>query len=197
MNNSIGSGKNVSETEKWTPVTFFITDTSISKYPFVKLTTIDLNGTYEINWGNETSSYNDNLMRLTKNQGYRMPPTVLWSNRNFICLMTNHTGPYSQHLFLPLMENVSPLFFEEDIEYADSLDNFVCYINPKSDSTQETVTWTIRSLLNDKSESLQLNIDGFSIGYPWYNKIYRQGKFLLIEYSNGKVKKISIDKYCT
>lgn len=196
-NASFENDKKNSEFEKWTPNTFYITDTSISKNPFVKLTTIDQNGTYEINWGNDTSNYNGNLMSLTKNQGYRMPPTVLWSNKNFICMMTNHSGPYSQHLFLPLKENGSPIFFEEDVEYADSIDNFVCYIHPRSDSTQETITWTIRSLLNDKSEEFQLDVDEFSLGYPWYHKIYRQGNFIIIEYSNDKVKKFNIEKYCT
>lgn len=190
------SAKTVSENEKWTPITFFITDTSKSKYPFVKLTTIDKEGTYQIEWGNKIVSWSENLMTLTNNQGYRMPPTVLWHNDNFICLMTNHTGSYSQHLFLPLKEQLKPIFFEDDIEYTDSTDNFVCCIKFPPNSAEGNVTWIIQNLLTGKSTTFQIRIGKNSVCYPWYHEIYRKGDFLIIEYSQNSVKKINIRNYC-
>lgn len=101
------ASRTVSENDNWTAITFFITDTSIVKNPFVKLTTVDKEGTYKVEWGNENASWSDNLMTLTDSQGYSMPPTVLWHNDKWICLMTNHSGPYSQHLFLPLEPEIN------------------------------------------------------------------------------------------
>jgi hypothetical protein len=187
----------VSENDNWSANTFFITDTSNGKKPFVKLTTIDKQGTYRIEWGQETKKWSGNLMTLTDSLGYRMPPTVLWSNEKWICLMTNHSGPFSQHLFLPLTEKTDPIFYAEDIEYTDSTDNFICFINSNSDSTQQSVVWTIQSLMTDKRESFQLQIDEHCIGYPWYRNIYRKGDYLIIEYSKDEVKKINISNYCT
>lgn len=135
-------------------------------------------------------------MTLTDSQGYQMPPTILWSNKKWICLMTNHSGPFSQHLFLPLVQEKTPIFFPEDIEYADSLDNFVCLINNSSDSSHKSVSWTIQSLMTAECETFQLQIDEHCVGYPWYSKIYREEDHLIIEYSNNSIKKINIRKYC-
>ena len=188
--------KNVSENDDWNAITFFLTDTSIFRNPFVKLTTVDKEETCNIEWGNENANWSDNLMTLTDSQGYRMPPQVLWHNEKWICLMTNHSGPYSQHLFLPLNPETKPIFFAEDIEYTDSIHSFVCYINPNSDYINKSVTWTIQSLITNKSESFQLKIDEHSIGYPWYHNIYRKKDYLIIEYSKNEIKKINIKNYC-
>lgn len=195
-NASIEINKSISENDEWTPKTFFITDTAASKDPFVKLSTIDNEGSYQIEWGIESRQWSENLETLTDGQGYRMPPTVQWFNDKWICLMTNYAGPYSQHLFLPLLKGKTPIFFAEDIEYADSLNNFVCYINSGSDSSSKSVTWTIRSLMTDQVESFQLQIDDQNVSYPWYRNIYRAGDQIIIEYAENLVKKIDISKYC-
>lgn len=194
-NPSTDGNKSVSENDKVTPKAFFITDTAASKNPFVKLTNIDSEGAYQIEWGNESRQWSDNLVTLTDGQGYRMPPTVQWFNDKWICLITNYTGPHSQHLFLPLLKEKTPVFFAEDIEYADSLNNFVCYINSGSDSSSKSVTWTIQSLMTDQAETFQLQIDDQYVCYPWYRNIYKEGDYIVIEYAENLVKKINISNY--
>ncbi len=166
---------------------FYLTDTSVAKFPFVRLTLIDSSKNYFIEWGNSVKTWNGNLDKMTEEQGFRMPPGVLWHNDEFICLMTNWTGPYSQHLFLPLKEELRYRFFKEDIEYIDSAGNFVCYIAESTDAKEKFV---VSGLLVDKQETVELSICN-SIGYPWYNTIIREDQALIIT-SSCDTQKINI-----
>lgn len=171
-------------------LTFYLTDTSVAEFPFVRLTLIDSNQNYFIEWGNGVKTWNGSLDKMTEDQGFRMPPSVLWHNDEFICLMTNWTGPYSQHLFLPLKEELRYRFFKEDIEYIDSVDNFVCYIAESTDAKEKFV---VSGLVIDKKETVDLKICN-SIGYPWYDTIIRENEALIIT-SSCDTQKINIAGY--
>jgi hypothetical protein len=140
---------------------------------FVRFLTLN-NGSdrHLIEWGAGKAWRRGDLDELTEGQGYRIAPTVLWSNRDFICMMTNHTGPLSQHLFLPLRNDLKPRFYSEDVEYADSLDNFVCFID-SVDDLHGKVHWKIVSLYDGKGRPFQTSICGLLDGYPWHTGLTR------------------------
>ena len=147
---------------------------------FVRFLTLNKgSGRHLIEWGAGKAWRRGDLDELTEGQGYRIAPTVLWSNRDFICMMTNHTGPFSQHLFLPLRNDLKPRFYSEDVEYADSLDNFVCFID-SVDDLHGKVHWEIGSLYDGKGQKFQTSICSLLNGYPWYTGLARVEDSLII-----------------
>jgi hypothetical protein len=160
------------------PHTLSLIDTSVRNMPCVQLTTRNQSGDYTIAWGNEDCSWSGDLMAMTGQQGYRMPPTLLWTNDRFICLMTDHTGPFSQHLFLPLSDELGYRFYQDDIEYMDTVDNFVAFIRSEE---PDRITWTVESLLTGLRESFEMKICEKEVVYPWYSAVYRHESELIIE----------------
>lgn len=126
-----------------------------------------------------------------------MPPSIKWITDDFICMTTNWTGPFSQHIFLPLKKELEVHFFEEDIEYMDSTNQFVVYV--EADYEKDKVNWTIQSLVNDKKETFEIPIYDNSCCYPWYEDLKRNKDEIIIspQGETDKVLKINIKKYCT
>ncbi len=139
---------------------------------FFTITSKDSTFSRVLQWGIGDESWSEDLDALTQGEGYRIPPTLEWHNRDYICLMTNHTGPFSQHLFLPLRKDLKPRFYSEDVEYADSLDNFVCFID-SVDDLHSKVHWEIVSLYDGKGQPFQTAICGLLDGYPWHTGVTR------------------------
>lgn len=165
----------------------YLTDST--KLPFVRMVTKE----WMIEWGDSNSAVRGSLDSLTQGQGFRMPPTVLWHTEEFICLMTNHTGPFSQHLLLPLKSELSPVFFREDVEYFDQVDNFACLIDTVY--RDSLVRFEVQDFVTGHSESFELVMcDGL---YPWHGGIKRQGDFLVIQpmCEREPTKRLNITKY--
>ena len=162
--------------------------------PFLKIDTIQKDGTHLIEWGIGDYKRTGNLPDLMNGRGYRLPPASIWENDRFICLMVNWTGPFSEHLFLPLKEGLEIQYFEEDIEFQDTNDMFVVHLI----SDDYNCTWTIESLITKEKESFTLPIYDGSRWYPWYESIERQGDTLVLQ-PQGKEKRVikkSIKRFC-
>ncbi|MFN0202152.1 MAG: hypothetical protein ACKVTZ_11565 [Bacteroidia bacterium] len=173
-------------------------DTSNISLPFVKLTLRDGDSTYVMDWGKNGQKWQGRLFELTNNRGYRVPPSVIWVNNDYVYLMTNWTGHFSEKLFLPLKKTLNIHFFDTDrnVEYADSLDSFVVYLEENDDSKK--VKWTIQSLVKNRKESFVMPIYEGASGYPWFSSIKRKGDLIWIE-PQGKTNVIikkNIKKYC-
>lgn len=172
------------------PFTYAITDSTDDV--FVNLTHTDGKGTYLITWGD--SSYRDSadLNSMTEDRGYRLPPSFLYANESFICIKTNWTGPFSEHLFLPLNRDLKFKFFKEDIEWMDSVKNQICYIH--IDKTESLKTyWTYENLLSGYKKDFEIPVYERSISYPWYSDILRKGKYLEIEPQGDYNQKFKIE----
>lgn len=174
------------------PYIYSITDSTSDV--FVTVTNRDRKGSHSITWGNTYFRDSADLDLITEGQGYRMPPSYSFANKNFICLMTNWSGPFSQHLFLPLNHKLKIEFFKEDIQWMDTVKSEICYIHPEMTDSLKT-SWTYEKLTNGYKKAFEVPIFENSLAYPWYTKIEKQGNTLIIE-PQGEVKqkvKIEID----
>ena len=151
-----------------------------------------------LKWGNSTKRWTKSMSSLIENRDYKVPPSVLWVGEDYICLGVNHSGPYSETLFLPLKEDLDVKFFKEDIEYMDSTNQFVLYIIPEPEIADH-VKWEIQSLvIDDQKERFEIEIYENSCCYPWYQKISRDGDQIIIKPQGDKSKEVkkNIEKYC-
>lgn len=151
-----------------------------SEAPYARFVLDAEDGNHDLEWGTNNWSRRRSLDSLVHGQGYRLPPTVLWSNKDFICIMTNHSGAQSQLLFLPLNGNLETRFYEKDVEYSDSVDNFVCFIED-IDLGRDKVVWTIESLYSREAQTLETSLCNATGGYPWHTGVRRAGDSLIIE----------------
>jgi hypothetical protein len=165
---------------------------------FITVTCNDSASVHLVEWGVGHDRRLEDLATLTQGEGYRLMPSLQWHNQDYICLMTNHSGPFSQHLFLPLHDSLPTRFYARDVEHADSLDNFVCVID--SAGWQGTrVYWTLERLRGGKAEHFESAICPRSTGYPWHYGIERLDSVLKIKApcEPGGLRSISISQYAT
>jgi hypothetical protein len=99
------------------------------------------NGEDSVKWGNADFSRIEKLSSLTVGRAYKYPPQLVWQNSDFLCLMTNANGPFSEYLFLLAERAASPRFFAKDIEYTDTTFNFVLILDSVSETGSKRLWW--------------------------------------------------------
>lgn len=183
------------EEKDFETVKFRIKEKESAKDFYIDLKTLDSDGTYEIEWGNEKSKWIENLMEMTENRGYRMPPNYRLETEDYLCLITNWSGPYSEHVFLPKKENLKSLYYKEDIDYIDEEDSFIIKIKADNNKTY----WEIESLKTKEREKFEIPIYEGSGSYPFYKELRREGNeiHILPQGRKAKLKKVNIKKFCT
>ncbi len=180
--------KSRTNTDEKHVISFYMTDTTVSKYPFVKLTLIK-GDDYLIDWGTKDTVWHADLDSLTEGEGYRMPPTIIWMNKEFICLMTNYTLSYSQHLFLPLKSDLHIRFFKEDVEYSDSTSDRVAYIV----DVDSVAHWCVENLKTGNKKLFDVPYDSTDVGYPWYHDLdMTQDEFTVVNRAGNLKTRINI-----
>ncbi|MCU0435144.1 MAG: hypothetical protein MUC87_16930 [Bacteroidia bacterium] len=157
----------------------------------------DSAGDWYIKWGNGQFSRTLALTAFTGSPNLRTPPQVCWQNSQFIGLMTFWSGPFSEHLFLPLDSTVTPRFFSTDIEYTDTTGNFVVALDSISEKEgKQMLWWTISSLKNSNTLKFSLPAPQNCKSYPWHGEITRKGDELHICNCGGEiVEKVAISQF--
>lgn len=147
---------------------------------FLSVISNDSASVHLVEWGVGHERRLEDLATLTQGEGYRIMPSLQWHNQDYIHLKTNHSGPFSQHLFLPLHDSLPTRFYARDVEYADSLDNFVCVIDSVGYQGAR-VYWTLERLRGGMAEQFESAICPRSTGYPLHHGIERFESELKIE----------------
>ncbi|MCA6362453.1 MAG: hypothetical protein IM638_05410 [Bacteroidetes bacterium] len=160
-------------------------------------------GNDSVKWGNAEFSRIEKLSSLTGGRAYEYPPQLLWQNNDFVCLMTNADGPFSEHLFLPAERAASPRFFASDIEYIDTTFNFVLTIDSVSENgNTHCLYWKISSLPESESLTFSTLVQPNCTVYPWHGEIRRNGERVIIDDCVGKtatevaIRQFLADKAC-
>jgi hypothetical protein len=117
----------------------------------------------------EDKLFRDSINLDEYNIKYRHWPEILWKNRNYVCVLINWTGPFSEHIFMPRRDSLSFHYFTEDVEMMDTANNNVVFISKIGDST---VTLAVANLLTNKLESVTFRINEINGIYPFYKNIY-------------------------
>lgn len=179
------------------PRVYALTDTLDKSNAFVKFIQKKEGEEYTIEWGIDEKIWRGNFDEMVRNRNYREFPSIFWISEDYICLTTMWTGPFSEHLFLPLREALKIQFFEEDIEYMDSINQFVIYLEPRYEVEQ--INWTIQSLINDRKETFRIPIYENSRSYPWYESLEKEEDYIIIkpQGETDEILKIEIKEYST
>jgi hypothetical protein len=154
-------------------------------------------GNDSVKWGNADFTRIEKLSSLTGGRAYKYPPQLLWQNNDFVCLITNADGPFSEHLFLPAETTASPRFFTSDIEYIDTTFNFALTIDSVSENgNTHCLYWKISALQSNENFTFMALVPPNCTIYPWHGEIRREGEILIIDDCGGKTAtKVAIRQF--
>ncbi|MEO0900105.1 MAG: hypothetical protein AAFY71_27060 [Bacteroidota bacterium] len=165
-----------------------------SSHTFLKMLTWENKVERAISWGNPTYSFYANLDSLVQGQGYRIPPTVLWVNDQYICLQTLSSGSQSQRLFLPLDSAYAPHFIPETVVWEDTANNQICYLN-SSTADSSYLQFVYQDLISSIQKKFWIPKPMNWRHFPFGDEASRRGDSLFLMLQGNPPKEVGFSLY--
>ncbi len=96
-------------------------------------------------------------------------PELSWVNSDFVCITTWWSAPFGRYLFVPLKQLDKHVYINKDIQYADSINNNVLYIDTVINN--QKVELVVENLKTRRTQKFSFNSMKEVDNYPYYDSL--------------------------